>query len=879
MMRQFATCARATALAAVLCVLLAPGAAGGADAPGVAPAQIKNPFYTAPAWRLWFEDDSPVHYAGLKLNDKTRYEGTFAPPARADRQFPDPSGPATYPNGFLKLAPSPDQPEAAGFWDDAYATLDGAHSNIRTSWRDAYGNSLLLAGQFVHVPFGRASFPERLALGLNLTSASFSEHGHQLVDDYSNIDRTEREFFFANCVRATPAFKSYQDTLPDRAIDSYDALFGHALNSLGRSGSESAALTKMLIAGGFMPRATKDLLKRHGAYAAALLTIFKASLPYLDAGGRDLPFENELRHRPAYSSNGATRTDEFAPMNPWYHGYDETRHLYNMVQTARQMTVAPPVTVVKLLSIGVDDNGQAVMDGARVARHVRSVNKTNIRIWGTDGETLSVRVDLGDSYDLQDLPLAYDAHVVYPGQRNVTIRRESDGPVFTITARHDPRLPKGRVPVLLVAKNAHWPGSPAFVNFYWPEDGQVENPPYYRPDRSGGEQNPNALNEVNRNLRPVISTGLTGDYVVCRPGDEVSFDLDCTDPEGFPVRLYRWWGEVGELTGRTFRFSVPPDDPGRVYPVHFICSDGTGGYNSLEVRLVVEAGEAALPAGWSTIVLGAPELTGTARHADGAFELVAAGSDIGATGDEGRLAFYRAEGYAELIARVVSLAPEEGSTGAQPKAGLIIREHRLAGARQAFLCVQGDTRSGAPLTALCRVRSTRHSWSANHKADPLVNTNPALLRLLRRGDRLAAFVSGDGSQWEQLWTGTLALPPEVVAGLAVTAGDRTRGDAVLRARAAFALLDPPDLSIPVISREGKLAGKGPAFKESAEVSLIGPAGAEVRYTLDGSEPVRGSERYAEPFKIDAPGDHVLKARAFLPDAQSHTAVAVIRIAE
>ena len=39
------------------------------------------------------------------------------------------------------------------------------------------------------------------------------------------------------------------------------------------------AVAKMLYAGAHLPRETKNLMKTHGVYPLAMLTIFKATLP------------------------------------------------------------------------------------------------------------------------------------------------------------------------------------------------------------------------------------------------------------------------------------------------------------------------------------------------------------------------------------------------------------------------------------------------------------------------------------------------------------------------------------------------------------------------------------------------------------------------
>lgn len=94
-------------------------------------------------------------------------------------------------------------------------------------------------------------------------------------------------------------------------------------------------------------------------------------------------------------------------------------------------------------------------------------------------------------------------------------------------------------------------------------------------------------NEVNVNYRPIFSTSAGGDITI-RAGQTASFTLNCSDPEGFPVRFYRWLGELGTLSGNTLTFPTTSASAGKTYALHFICSDGTGAYNSLEQKIIVQ---------------------------------------------------------------------------------------------------------------------------------------------------------------------------------------------------------------------------------------------------------------------------------------------------
>ena len=844
---------------------------------------IKNPVHPRAVWKLWFEEPTPMHYAAPTLGDPKMRAKDFAPPDPKKRLYPDLAAKTSFPAPFLLLT---DRSQgAAGFWDDAYATLDGAHSLIPTSWGDDFGNSINLAAGFIRVDIGAPDFVTRMRLGINFTSQSLSEHGHQLIDHWARFDQTEREFFFANTVRGTPAYLSFREILGDRVIDSYDALFAQSFQSVGRSGSESGALLKMLIAGGYLPRPIKDLLKRHGAYAATLLTIFRATLPYADENG-EVPFANELRHRVAYVSNGNRCPQEFAPLNRVYHGYDDSLHLFRMIEMARGMKGAPPVAVMSLEGFEVTKDGKVVSKHANDALHlepeaeddprIKSVHKTMIRIWGQPGETIAVRVDLRASYDLQGLPLTFEAHGVYPEQRNITIEPDKEAGIFRISVRHDPKLPKGRVPVLLVARNAQQASNPVFVNFYWPEPDQPEKPGYYQPPSKGAGGTPKV--EVTRNLRPTMSASLPGGAAWCEPGKSVSFAIESRDPEGFPVRLYRWSSDAGTLKGNTFSFSATPVDAGKVFPLHFIASDGTGGYNSLMARLVVGKPDVALPPGWTGSVLGVPQVAGSARLDGDRLELVAAGRGIGGEEDEGHAAWFQAEGDLDLAAQLVDLCGEGSSAPGQAKAGLIVREDDGLGARELFVGAQGNSKSGRPLAGVCLFRQQTGGWSISKSGAPELGQKPGFLRVIRRGNWLAACQSADGKQWEQVFASASDVPKRVLAGVAIGSGEGRRLGEVQKARAVCRVPATPPRSLPLIQFKGKVVDAGAAkFQGPVEVTLLPPAGdCQIRCTLDQSEPTKDSTLYEKPLNLAEARQYVIKARAFWGNEGGETVAAVVQ---
>ena len=533
-----------------------------------------NPMWTTPSWKLWFEDPAAVSYTGVDQAG-TSQTVESAPPAEATRKFPTVAAlAATLPGtAWLGTEVAPATPAAAGWWDDGVGTMDRGHSVIPLSF-----GSLNLGSQLsARVTFGSPSSTQLRGLGLNYTSESYSGRGHAITRfDYA-AQETERTWFFGNAVRGSPSYLSYVDTDAEHVADNYDGLFAQSYQSFGRSSSEVHGLLKMLIAGGYMPRATKELLKRHGLYAPAMITLFRQALPWVAADGSPLPYEHELRHRPAYLSNGDLNSylDEFGPVNKGYHQYPNTQHLYDMVQGAEALTTAPPTGLIEL--IGVEQAGTAwQLTDPRIKVNA----ETFVTVWPDRGQPVTVRVDLGESIDLEDGDLDFTADVVYPNQASaLRVEREGKTAIFRITATPDPALPLGRMPVLLQAHVRGLRSNPLFVNIYFPQEGQI--------DAAGGYFNVTSdpKQAVFWNARPVITTSLgAATNVDGQVGAPLSFTVTCTDPEGYPTAIYRRPDEGGTLAGDTY--TRTPTARGTSNAT-FICSDGTGAYSSTQITITV----------------------------------------------------------------------------------------------------------------------------------------------------------------------------------------------------------------------------------------------------------------------------------------------------
>lgn len=540
-----------------------------------------NPYYTTAPWKLWFVDPTPVEYSGINSTGGTT-TATHAPPDAATRKFPTAAAlAATWPAQFLGLELAPTSPAAAGWWDDVSASIDNGHTGPLTGWGGTGGNTINLSGQFIRVGYGGAYVTQRQSMGYNFTSESYAQRGAFLSRVNSNVVSTERDWMFTNTIRGTPSYYSFNDHDPVYTSDNYDGLYGIGYHSLGRSGSETHALLKMLIAGGFMPRATKELLKRHGLYATTMLTLFRQALPYVNADGSPVEYEGEMIQRPTYLSKGDGTSEEFALQNIVYHQYDDTRHLYGMIQGAKALTTPPPVAVMNLVSVkSVIADGEPVVWANNDPRiHVRG--KTTTTIWADPADNLEIRVDMGESLDLAGGAIDLSADAVYPNQASaLSIEREGDTAIFKIRATYDANLPLGRVPVILQATARGLRSNPTFLNIYWRQADQADKPGGYFDANTSDRRD-----AVFWNARPTLTTSLGAATTVAGSvGSPTSFTVTCVDPEGFATRIYRRAEDSGTFVNGTY--TMTPTRAGN-FPVSIICSDGTGAFNSTRITVEV----------------------------------------------------------------------------------------------------------------------------------------------------------------------------------------------------------------------------------------------------------------------------------------------------
>lgn len=486
---------------------------------GASAEEFNNPYHQKRLWKVWRLDSSPVN-----IGDGN----TLTAPARELRLFPRDVPAAGNPEIFLRYQPGPDpQGKYAGIWDDVYSNHDNRHSFIRDAWSDARGNALSgLTKSIIHTIGGNP-----YEIGANFTSQSTTGMGHEITNNAQAMARIEQLFYFADVLVSGPAHISYMEHQKEGAKDEYQALQSIFFNSIGSSGSETIALTKMVIAGGYLDPELKTRLKVNGLYPSAMLYIWKAGLPY------DAPFGHELRHRVAYFSlgdgssyAGKGNTSPKYAREAYY--YNDSEHMRNMIDIARSLQAPPPEA---LLTVVTDEGCTPVY-----------YLKKTVLVHQKPFKTAKLRVSLEDSFDLDGRPLTFRLELLN-GDRRTTITQVGDKPVFDISVPFNLKLPKGRTSIAAIANNGLTDGNPAIINVYRPE----------------GKPNKRPI------MQPLPDTN-------AKPGQKVTLQLKARDPDFSPVTFHKVLGP-GRVKDDEYTWTVPKDHPGGVETVVITASDGTSG--------------------------------------------------------------------------------------------------------------------------------------------------------------------------------------------------------------------------------------------------------------------------------------------------------------
>ena len=186
------------------------------------------------------------------------------------------------------------------------------------------------------------------------------------------------------------------------------------------------------------------------------------------------------------------------------------------------------------------------------------------------------------------------------------------------------------------------------------------------------------------------------------------------------------------------------------------------------VSIVVSSGpgtvpEPALPSPWLTQDVGTVGLAGTAsfQAGTGTYSATGAGADIWGTADAFRFVYQPLSGDGEIVARVASVQ----NTNAWVKAGVMIRTDVSPDSAQAMMMVTPGKGNNFQRRAVAGGVSASTAGA--------VVTAPYWVKLTRVGTSVTAYQSADGVTWTTVGTATIALPTQVLVGLAVSSHSTT----------------------------------------------------------------------------------------------------------
>jgi hypothetical protein len=162
-----------------------------------------------------------------------------------------------------------------------------------------------------------------------------------------------------------------------------------------------------------------------------------------------------------------------------------------------------------------------------------------------------------------------------------------------------------------------------------------------------------------------------------------------------------------------------------------------------------------LPIGWQATDIGTA-VPGKSVYSRDQFVMQASGGDISGTRDEFGYTFRAVSGDVDIVARLSGIS----NTNAWTKAGLMIRESLTTSAAHAS--VFGSANKGVSFE-----RRTLAGGESVH-SDGGQGKAPVWLKLERRGDRVTAYRSADGSAWSIIGEDDLSLPETFYVGLALS---------------------------------------------------------------------------------------------------------------
>ncbi len=227
-------------------------------------------------------------------------------------------------------------------------------------------------------------------------------------------------------------------------------------------------------------------------------------------------------------------------------------------------------------------------------------------------------------------------------------------------------------------------------------------------------------------------------------------------------------GGTGTMYFDDIRLYPPRCRPSLVKPAASINDDCIVDNLDLQIMagdwLVSNVPEPVWNGAFSSQDIGATTPAGSFSFDGNVYTIQADGADIFGTADAFHYAYRQISGDCQMTVRVTSLASVAGSDG-WSKAGVMIRQSLDVGSPNVMVATS-DTNGGG---ATFQWRPTQADTSSSQRLlqNLYTVTEPACIRLIRRGNMFTGYIFLDG-RWQQEGQATVTMTDPVYIGLAVT---------------------------------------------------------------------------------------------------------------
>ncbi|MFA5344614.1 MAG: Ig-like domain-containing protein, partial [Kiritimatiellia bacterium] len=241
----------------------------------------------------------------------------------------------------------------------------------------------------------------------------------------------------------------------------------------------------------------------------------------------------------------------------------------------------------------------------------------------------------------------------------------------------------------------------------------------------------------------------------------ITLNAVAADPDGAVLRVAFYQDGVLALNDTLAPYSVTVNNVGvgdHVYTA--LVTDNQGATVASAPLTISVAGEngGTLPGGWYDTNIGAG--TGVGKALDGQFTVRGSGAGIAGANDAMHFTFIPLTGNGQIVTRITSW-PTTSASGAN--CGLMMRDGVGANAR-----MMAVTMDATYVTAVSRTSVGADAGNIGVSGRGM----PLWLKLVRYGDTISAFRSGDGVTWTIVVTEVYSgLPATLLAGIAIAGGD------------------------------------------------------------------------------------------------------------